>query len=221
MALTLFGYRYSVYTRIVRMVLAEKGLRATLVEVDPFTDPLPEGYRDLHPFGRVPALQHGPFRLYETTAICRYLDEALPGPPLQPADPRDRARMAQVVAVADAYAYWPLVRQVYAHAVFRPAEGLPGDPDRVAEGLAAAPVVLATLDAIAAEGRVLDGSGVTLADLHLAPMVAAVAQAPAGADLLARHPALDRWWSWMSQRPSLRATESGLPGASAPPPGAA
>jgi hypothetical protein len=43
MALTLIGDRHSVYTRIVRMVLAEKGLRATRVGADPFTNPLPGG----------------------------------------------------------------------------------------------------------------------------------------------------------------------------------
>ncbi|MFN0116403.1 MAG: glutathione S-transferase family protein [Paracoccaceae bacterium] len=211
MALTLFGYRYSVYTRAVRLVLAEKRLRATLVEVDPFAAPLPDGYLDLHPFGRVPVLEHGPFRLYETAAICRYLDEALPGPPLQPEDARDRARMAQVVAIADAYVYRPLVRQVYAHAVFRPAEGLASDPAVIAEGLAAAPRALAALDRIADEGRVLTGAAPTLADLHLAPMIAAFTHAPEGAGLIARYPALDRWWRWMAQRPSLAATDTGLP----------
>lgn len=212
MALTLFGYRYSVYTRTVRLVLHEKRLRATLVEVDPFAPPLPEGYSDLHPFGLVPVLRHGPFTLHETAVIARYLDEALPGPPLQPEDARDRARMAQAVAICDAYAYWPLVRQVYVHRVFRPAEGTAPDPVALASGLAAAPRVLAALDRIAAEGRVLSGT-VTLADLHLAPMLAAFVQAPEGAEMLSRHPALAAWWRWMAARPGMAATDPGLPAA--------
>lgn len=213
MALTLFGYRYSIYTRIVRLTLHEKRLRATLVEVDPFTAPLPDGYGDLHPFGRVPVLVHGPFTIYETAAICRYLDEALPGPPLQPADARDRARMAQVVALADAYAYWPLVRQVYSHAVFRPAERVPSDPAAITAGLAEAARVLAALDRAAAEGRVLTGRAVTLADLHLAPMIAAFAASAEGAALLGGHPALAAWWRRMAARPGMAATDPGLPGA--------
>ena len=211
MALTLIGYRYSVYLRIVRMVLAEKRLRATLVEVNPFDRPLPEGYLDLHPFGRVPVLQHGPFTLYETTAITRYLDEALPGPPLQPQDARDRARMAQVIAIADAYAYQPMVRQVYAQRVFAPAEGAAGDEAQVQAGLAATAPVLAALDQIAAEGRVLAGGAVTLADLHLAPMLAAFTQVPEAARMVGDRPALARWWAAMAVRQSVHGTDPGLP----------
>jgi glutathione S-transferase len=33
-----------------------------------------------HPFGRVPAFEHDGFKLYETSAITRYLDAVLPGP---------------------------------------------------------------------------------------------------------------------------------------------
>lgn len=212
MALTLIGYRFSIYTRIVRLVLAEKRLRATLVEVDPFRPPLPADFLALNPFGRVPVLQHGPFTIHETAVICRYLDEALPGPVLQPEDARDRARMAQVVAIADADGYGPMVRQVFAHRVFRPAEGLVPDPATIAEGLKAAGMVLRVLDGIVQEGRVLGPDRVTLADLHLAPMIAAVAQAPEGADLLAGYPALAAWWERIEGRASLRDTDPGLPG---------
>lgn len=212
MALTLFGYRYSIYTRIVRLVLAEKRLRATLVEVNPFRPPLPAGFLALNPFGRVPVLQHGPFTIYETAVICRYLDEALPGPALQPEDPRDRARMAQVVTIADADGYRPLVRQVFAHRVFRAREGLPPDPAAIAEGLVAARPVLSALEAIAQDGRVLGLRRITLADLHLAAMIAAFAQAPEGATLLADYPALAGWWAAIAGRASLRDTDPGLPG---------
>ncbi len=209
MTLTLHGYRYSVYLRIVRLALAEKGHEADHVEVDPFA-PLPDSYLDLHPFGRVPVLDHDGFRLYETGAITRYIDEALPGPPLQPGDPRARARMAQVIGIADSYAYWPLVRQVFSHAVFRPAAGQAGDPARVAEGMAAAPRILGALDRIAAEGLTL-GPAPDLAAIHLAPMMAAFLMAPGAADLLARAPSLARWWTGMAERPSLAATDPGLP----------
>ncbi len=211
MALTLFGYRFGIYTRIVRLVLHEKRLRATLVEIDPFADSLPDGYLMLHPFGRVPVLTHGPFTLYETAPICRYLDEALPGPPLQPADPRDRARMAQVVQMADAYAYRPLVRGIYEHLVFRPAEAGPADPAVAARGLADAPRILAALEQIAAEGRVLNGQGLTLADLHLAPMIAAFVKAAPGHGMIGDFPFLARWWQAVGECPAMAATEPGLP----------
>ena len=127
MSLVLHGYRYSVYLRIVRLVLTEKGLPYDRVEVNPFAADLPADYLKLHPFGRVPTLVHDDFALYETAAITRYIDRAFPRPRLQPEEPRQAARMDQVIAVADAYGYWPLVRQVFSHRVFRPGVGQPAD----------------------------------------------------------------------------------------------
>ena len=204
----LYGFAPSVYTRAARLVLAEKGLDYALAEVNPF-DPAPDpACRALHPFARVPVLDHDGFVLYETAAIARYLD-TLPGPRLTPADARAEARMAQVIALTDAYAYWPLVRQVFAHRVFRPLEGLDPDEDEIAAGLAAAAPVLRALETIAAEGLVLSGDGVTLADCHLAPMIDAFAAAPEGADALARHGALCGWWAAMAARASMAATDPG------------
>ncbi|AMY67602.1 glutathione S-transferase family protein [Frigidibacter mobilis] len=202
----LTGYRYSIYTRIARLALIEKGVAHELAEADPFADPPPADLLALNPFGRVPVLEHDGFVLYETAAILRYVDAGFPGPALVPVDPRAAARMTQVIGIADAHAYWPLVRQVYAQLVFRPFEGLEPDAAEVAAGLAAAGPVLDALEAIAAEGLQLAGGPLSLADLHLAPMIAAFASAPEGAALLAARPALARWWHMMARRGSMAAT---------------
>ena len=112
MPLVLHGYRYSVYLRIARLALAEKGVAYDRVEVNPFAPDVPAAYLALHPFGRVPALVHDGFALYETGAITRYIDRAFSGPALQPTGPQALARMDQIIAIVDAYAYWPMVRQV-------------------------------------------------------------------------------------------------------------
>jgi glutathione S-transferase len=211
--LTLHGWHFSIYTRIARLVLAEKGLSAGFVDVDPFAEPAPDAFRAVNPFGLVPVLDHQGFLIFETTAITRYMDEAFPGPTLQPTAPKHRARMAQVIAIADAHAYLPLVRQVYAGAVFRPAEGLPRDEGRISQGLEAARVVLATLDSIAKEGLALAPQApISLADLHLAPMMAAFTAASEGLAMLQNFPDLGKWWRAIAQRPSVLATETGLPG---------
>jgi glutathione S-transferase len=202
--LALTGYRHSIYTRIARMALHAKGAAFTEVEVNPFTPPLPPGYP--HPFGRVPVLTHGIFTLYETSAITRYIDLALPGPSLVPIDPRAAARMAQVISIADAYAFRPLVLQVYAQRVFRQLEGMPPDEPVIAAGLASARTVLSALEAIATEGLALDPNSLGLADCHLAPMIAAFAAAEEGAALLSGHRVLGRWWASVRQNPSFRAS---------------
>ena len=89
----LFGEPYSVYVRAVRLALEEKNVAYELVPVDIFKPrgPPPEHYAR-HPFGKIPAFEHAGFRLYEAGAITRYVDEAFPGPRLQPEHPRARAR---------------------------------------------------------------------------------------------------------------------------------
>jgi glutathione S-transferase len=211
MALVLHGYRYSVYLRIVRLVLAEKGIPYDRVEVNPFAPDLPPDYLRLHPFGRVPALVHDGFALYETSAITRYIDRAFPGPSLQPADPRLAARMDQIIAVVDAYGYWPLVRQVFSHRVFRPATGQPADESEVAKGLAASAKVLRALEDLAAPADFVTGEQVSLADFHLGAMFAYFTAAPEGAVLLADYPRLAGWWQRFQRRPSVAATDPGLP----------
>jgi glutathione S-transferase len=209
-ALELHGYRYSVYVRIAAMTLLEKGLSWTHVEVDPFAGP-PADYLKIHPFGRVPALVHDGFVLYETAAITRYLDEAFPGTSLQPADARRRARMNQIIAIVDAYAYWPMVRQVFAQRVFAPALGQRPDEAIVAEGLGGSARALAALDALAEAGPFLTGETPSLADLHLGGMAAFFTMAEEGRAELSRHARLSAWWSAFSARPSLIASDAGLP----------
>jgi len=211
MPLVLHGYRYSVYVRIARLVLAEKGVAYDRVEVNPFAEDVPADYLALHPFGRVPTLVHDKFVLYETGAIARYIDRAFPGPALQPPEPHALARMDQVIGVVDAYGYWPMVRQVFSHRVFRPAVGRPTDAAEVAQGLATSAKVLAALEALASSEAFLVGPEASLADFHLGAMMAYFTAAPEGADLLTRHPRLAGWWQRLSQRPSIAATDPGLP----------
>ncbi len=205
-ALTLIGFRYSVYTRILRMALIEMGLTARYVETDPFAE-IPDPVLAAHsPFGRVPVLQHDEFTLTETATILRYLDTLAPHS-LIPANPKAAARMGQVMGIIDAYGYVPLVRKVFSHGAYRPRMGQPFDPAQVGEGMQAAIPVLATLESVAAEGFVLAPQALTLADLHLAPMIAYFAEVPQGAAALATYPALSAWWRKIALRPSLIATD--------------
>ena len=202
----LYGYEYSVYCRIVLAVCHEKGVPVDWVEVNPFTEPV--GYREHHPFNRVPALQHEDFALYETTAICRYIDDVFPGRSLQPntlqpTDLRQRARMAQIIAVVDAYVYWPLVRQVFSHRVFGPRMGEPVDEAEIQAGLAAAKPILAALEGLASGEAYIVGSQITLADFHLGAMIDYFVAAGEGARMLQDYPKLSEWWSGLKGRDSM------------------
>lgn len=202
MDLTLHAYPPSVYCQIVRMAMHHLGLIARIVEVDPFlgTDPNP------HPFGLVPTLCDGDFELWETTAILRYLDEKYAGGKLSPAAPHAIARMVQVQSIADSQAYWPLVRMVFGQRVAATTQGDTPDETRISGGLGRAETILRTLDDIVVEGLVLTPQQLTLADIHLAPMIGFFNAAPEGADALSRYPALRGWFDGIARHPAYRAT---------------
>jgi glutathione S-transferase len=200
----LYGADYSVYVRIARMALEEKGAGYDLVPVDVFAEGGPPvWYLERHPFGRIPALEHDGFRLFETGAITRYVDEAFDGPSLQPGDARAGALLNQIISLVDSYAYRAMVWDV---AVER-LEGAPPDEARIATGLDVAAKVLATLSRLKMPGDWLLGEQLSLADLHLAPVIAYFLKAEEGRALLADFPQLEDWWAKISARPSFAATE--------------
>lgn len=202
----LHGYRYSVYNRIARLVLLAKNVEHQTIEVNPFAE-LSEAYLMLHPFGRVPVLTHGAFSLFETSAITRYIDRAFKGRSLRPEGATALARMDQVIAVIDAYAYWPMVRQVSSHAFFPPFFGEQASREEVDKGLEASRKVLSFLEGVAEEGVVLTGCDITLADCHLAPMMDYFVRAEEGKAALSPHFALQRWWDQVSCLDILKATD--------------
>ncbi|MER9730109.1 glutathione S-transferase family protein [Mesorhizobium sp. M0217] len=197
-----YGADYSVYMRIVRLVLAEKGIDYDLVPVDVFAaEGAPAWYFEHHPFGRIPAFEHDGFRLFETSAIARYVDEAFDGPALQPRDARTRATMNQIIGMLDAYAYRSMVWDV---AVERLEKEAP-DEALVANGLRQAETVLRVLTALKPPGPWLLGDQLTLVDLHAASIIAYFVKVADGQKLLAAFADIQAWWEGIAKRPSLAA----------------
>jgi glutathione S-transferase len=202
-----YGAAYSVYVRAVRLALTEKSVPYDLVEVDVFRPGGPPAeHRSRHPFGKIPAFEHDGFLLYETGAITRYVDEAFPGPSLQPANVHARARMNQAISVQDNYVYRDLVWGIYVERAEAARRGRQPDEAMLACRAGTARTCLAALNAILGEGPWLAGGELSLADLHAAPMFDLFLRTPEGADLMPRHGLLAAWWRAMADRPSLAAT---------------
>ena len=207
MAVVLYGADYSVYARIVRLVLTEKGVAYTLSPVDIFVDDgPPPGYLEKHPFGKIPTFDHDGFSLHETTAITRYIDAAFGGPALQPRDIRQRARMDQIISIGDSYMYRPMVWDLYVERVEKPSRGEAPDETRIALALERSTISLRVLSYLMADGPWLAGQDISLADLHLAPMIDYFQMTPEGLALLDRFPKLSAWWEKVSARPSMMGT---------------
>ena len=206
MSVELHGYQYSVYAWIARFALHEKDVSYDWVEINPFAEQVPASYLAMHPFKRVPVLVDDDFVVYETAAITRYVDEAFGGPALQPNSPKARARCSQIISIVDSYAYWPLVRQVFSNGFLRPRTSRPVDTGELRNGLAEAPRVLSALEAIASDAPFLCGDALSLADIHLAPMIGYFALAPDGRYLLDRYSRLSEWLGSISNRPAYQAS---------------
>ena len=203
----LHAYRHSVYCWIVRLALAEKGVAFENAEINPFELDDRNVNSNPHPFNRVPVLVHGDVRILETSAICRYIDEAFDGPALQPDLATDRARMNQIISVVDSYGYWPLVRQVYAHDVFARRFGEQVNEAEIKAGLEAAGPVLRTLEDLAANKAFLVTDSPTLADIHLAPVLDYYCQSDSGMKSLAAFPGLSAWLKHFSGRSTFQTSK--------------
>jgi glutathione S-transferase len=206
----LYGAAYNVYVRAVRLALAEKGVQYQLIEIDLGAEEgAPANYLHHASFMRIPAFEHAGERLYEASAITRYVDEAFDGPALMPSTPRERARVNQIISIIENYGYGPMVWSIFVERCRAAVAGRLADEEKIA---AAVPQVAYALDALEemTVGPHLIGEALTLADLHLAAMLAYGTLAPEGATLVDARPRLQHWWSRMKNRPSMRDTRSPL-----------
>lgn len=196
----------SPYGRAVLATLLEKNASFGLAAVAPTTTKR-QPYLSLHPFGRVPVLEHDGFRLYETQAILRYLDRVLPTPALTPADPKAAARMDQIMGICDWYLHQGVNNVIGFQRIVRPRVlGLPCDEAAVAEAMPRAHVVFAELSRLLGGSPYLAGAEVSLADVLVASHVEFIAQTPEWAPLTAERPNLPAWLSRVITRRSFEAT---------------
>jgi len=210
MSVILHGPAYSTYTRTARLALEEKGVAYELRDVDLLAGAgNAPSHLARHPWGKVPALDHDGFGLFETFAITRYVDEAFPGVALQPADPKSRARMTQICSIIDSYGYARMIGQAFWQEAIVPMQGGTSDAAVVAEGLKGAEKVLDVLHRLM-EAELMCGEALSLADLHVLPVIEYFRMTSGGPKAFAARPKLAAWWDRMSTRPSVERTRPKL-----------
>jgi len=196
------GIPGSPYVRAALLGLEEKAADYRLVAIRFGEQKSPE-HLARHPFGRMPVLDHGDFRLYETQAILRYLDRVLPQPSLTPSDPKAAARMDQLAGITDWYVFRDASMEITFQRLVAPRYGLPVDEARIASAVPRAEICLAEVSRLLSTQRFMAGDRITIADLMLAPHLVLFADAPEGRPILARHPNLKDWVARMNERPSM------------------
>ena len=199
----IYGIPGSPFLRSACLGLEEKGQP---YRIERLADMRGETHRSLHPFGRMPTVDHGSFRLYETQAILRYVDALFPKPALQPTQPRAIARMNQIIGINDWYLFPQVARIIVFNRIIGPALlGMRPDETAIAAAVPDARLCLGELDRLLDGQPFLAGDELTIADLMLAPQVYYLAATPEGAAIL-KATSLLSWLGRMNARPSMMAT---------------
>jgi glutathione S-transferase len=204
MGIKLYGMSGSPNVRGAMLGLTEKGVDYELVNLMPPAWKTPE-HLARNPFGKVPVLDHDGFEIYETQAILRYVDQAFPGPALQPTDASEAARMNQIIGIIDCYLGPSWIGGIGFERLVAPSfMGRPTDMGRVE---AAVPMARNCADALEAliAAPYLTGKTLSLADFRLMPHFDWLRLTPEGEAILADKSKLAEWFLHVSGRPSAKA----------------
>jgi glutathione S-transferase len=204
------GFPRSTYVHIIRLALMHKDVPHTFRDLEPEMGSA--AHLALHPFNRVPILQHGDFTLYETSAIAAYVDEAFEGPSLQPKDIRARARMNQWISSVNSYYYPYMVYHVSHERNVFPQLGIPSDEKVVAHALPKIEVALQVMERALEHGKdYLLGSELTLADFFVLPSTYAFGLTDEAKAMYPKHRAFCRWRERMETLPTVQRFRAAQP----------
>ena len=194
----------SPFARMALLACEEKGVPWRLQPMAPGQHKQPE-HLARHPFGRIPAIEHDGYWLYEAQAIVRYIDAAFDGPSLTPADPKQIGRMSQVMNILDWYVMPSLTSGIGFNRVVAPVFGIPVNEEAVQSAIEPGRICLKALEDLLGSQPYFAGDQVSLADLAAAAHLDMIPGTPEGAELMAGSPLL-AWLERMNARPSVQRT---------------
>ncbi|KAF6757004.1 glutathione S-transferase [Ephemerocybe angulata] len=206
MVLTLFGNPQSGCTKRVATVLYEKQVPFTFVDVDLVKgEQFTPDHLEKQPFAKVPYIDDDGFILYESRAICRYIEKKYPDQGtkgLIPTDPKAEALFEQAASI-ELCNFNPYATGAVYEALVKPRFlGQPTDPKAVASLLANLEKSLDVYEKILSKQKYLSGDAITLADLfHIPPAVALPAT---GSTAMQTRPNVARWFKDLTERPSWK-----------------
>lgn len=157
----------SPFCRKVRLTLAEKRIEVELVE-ERYWERDPDFLRR-SPTGKVPVLKTDDGFLTESSAICEWLEETCPEPPLLPRDPQGRYEVRRLVHFFDDTFYDEVTARLLGERVSKKMTGR-GYPDSAAvkAGSRAIKGHLDMMEGLLDMRRWLAGDAMTLADFAAA-----------------------------------------------------
>ncbi|MBD3787070.1 MAG: glutathione S-transferase family protein [Sphingomonadales bacterium] len=163
----LYHVALSPYCRKVRLTLAEKKIEVELVE-ERYWEPSPDFLRR-NPAGKVPVLKLDGRLMSESQAICEFVEDIAPTPPLMPRDVEGRYEVRRLCGWFDDKFNAEVTAKVMGERVWKKVQkkGYP-DSKTVKEGLGAIKFHLDYMGWLLDQRRWLAGDAMTLADFAAA-----------------------------------------------------
>jgi len=211
MPIEVYGLAMSTCTQRVLTTLTEKGLKFELKAVD-FSAGEHKSAKYLEekqPFGVIPVLiDEDGFKIYESRAICRYLELKYKGKGTELIPSKDvhaQGLFEQAASIETSY-FDPHASAIVFERVFKKMKGL-GEPDeaRVASLKEQLNAKLDVYEKILSKQPYLAGQEFTLADLFHLPYGAWLVKL--GEDFFESRPNVKKWWDKITSRPSWKAVQ--------------
>ncbi|MDP5362747.1 MAG: glutathione S-transferase family protein [Paracoccaceae bacterium] len=198
---TLYHYPLSPFSRKVRLCLAEKKIEVGLVEERYWEQDA--DFLRRNPAGKVPILKMGSRTMSDSVAICEYLEETHPNPPLLPKNAEARCEVRRLVGWFDDKFYREVTLKLTGERVYRKVMGT-GYPDstNVKAGARAVKYHLDYMACLLDERRWLAGNEMTMADFAAAAQLSCL-DYTSDVDWN-RHDVLKDWYAKIKSRPAFR-----------------
>ena len=197
----LYHFALSPFCRKVRLVLAEKRIEVELVE-ERYWERGADFLRR-NPAGKVPVLKADGRTMAESQAICEYLEEMHPEPPLMPRGPAERYEVRRLVAWFDDKFHHEVTSKLLYERVNKKVMGQ-GYPEsaHVKAGARAVKYHLDYMGWLLESRRWLAGDAMTLADFAAAAHLSCL-------DYISdvdwtRNAAVKDWYAKIKSRPAFR-----------------
>ena len=155
------------------------------------------------PFGQIPVLLEGDFKMFESRAIIRYVAAKHGADTLYPTDLKKRAIVEQWLSVNQSN-NGPAT-DIVVEFIFKKMRGGSPDESRVPELTEKLNNYLAILDKqLASTGAFIAGSDFTLADVSFLPYFEYLLTIPQFSNAFDKHEHVKKWWEAASNRPSWK-----------------
>ncbi|KFK37760.1 hypothetical protein AALP_AA3G026300 [Arabis alpina] len=205
MVVKVYGYVHASCPQRVLLCFLEKEIEFELIHVD--LDTLEHKKPDhllRQPFGQVPAIEDGDFKLYESRAILRYYSNKYTdqGTDLLGKTLEQRAIVDQWMETETNY-FNALALPIVVNLVLKPKFGKPCDFTFVEEQKVKLEKIMDVYENQLARNRYLAGDEFTLADLTHMPMMN-IMNIIGLSSMVTTRPNLNRWWNDISARPAWK-----------------